>query len=77
MKYENTKAPRMGDRVSMDTAMEVCTDESKLLSFCRVRSFLEAIYLSDITTIDGKYPEEGAIKKGNYEKRSSYVFPKE
>ena len=61
----------------MKMATEVCKDESKLMSFSRVRGFLEAIYLSDITTIDGKYLEEWAVKKGNYEKRSNYDFPKE
>ena len=57
LKYETTKAPRRGDRVLVGMTMEVCKDEGTLLSFCRVRGFLEATYLSDITTIDGKYLE--------------------
>ena len=77
LKYEVTKSPRMGDKVFMEMAMEVCKDESKMMSFSRVRGFLEAIYLSDITTIDGKYLEEWAVKKGAYEKRSNFDFPKE
>ena len=76
LKYEVTKAPRMGDRVLMEMVMEVYKDESKLMSFSRVRGFLEAINLSDITTIDGQYLEEWTIKKGNYEKRSSYKISK-
>ena len=67
----------MGDRALMEMAMKVCKDESKLMSFSRVRGFLEAIYLSDITTMEGKYLEEWAVKKGNYEKRSNCDFPKE
>ena len=58
LKYETTKAPRRGDRVLMKMTMGVCKDEGTLLSFCRVRGFLEVILLSGITTIDGKYLEE-------------------
>ena len=59
LKYKETKAPRRGDRVLMEMAVEVCKHKELLLSFSWVISFLEVTFLSDITPINGKYLEMG------------------
>lgn len=77
LKYEVIKAPRNGDKLLMELAMSVCKDDERMMSFSRVRGFLEAMFLSDITTIDGKYIEEWAVMEGVYENRSNLDYPKE
>ena len=51
--------------------------QEQLKALARVRGFLDAIFLSDIVTADGRYIEQFAIQQGPYRTRSQFIFPKE
>ena len=63
----------------MDVLREACgNDEGHMRSLGRVRGSLEAIFISDLVTADGKYIEQHVIEAGRkMVQRSSYCFPKE
>ncbi len=46
-------------------------------SLSRCRGFLEAIFLSDITTADGRYLEQFVFELAKITSRSKYTFPRE
>ena len=43
--------------------MSACDDMDKVMAAARVRGFLNAIFLSDIVTADGKFIEEHALSE--------------
>ena len=56
----------------------MCDDLDQLTSVARVRGFLNAIFLSDITTADGKLIGQHALSENTeYVRRPSYKFPRE
>ena len=57
--------------------MEWTTNEESLKAIARVRGYLNAIFLSDVTTADGRSMEQFACKKGAWLARSKFVFPRE
>ena len=60
LKYDELPAPRQGDVVIMELAMDTGLDKDDLMSVSRVKGKLGVIFLSDMTTADGKYLEEYA-----------------
>ena len=58
--------------------MEVCDDLDQLKPMAKVRGCFNAIFLSDITTPDGKFIEQHTLsEKTEYVRRPSYKFPRE
>jgi hypothetical protein len=60
LKYDKLPTPRRGDVVIMELAMETGLEKEELMSMSRVKGKLGVIFLSDITTADGKYLEDFA-----------------
>ena len=60
LKYDELPAPRRGDVVIMELAMDTGLGKDDLMSVSRVKGKLGDIFLSDMTTADGKYLEEYA-----------------
>ena len=54
MKYDELPTPRRGDVVIMELAMEAGLGKEELMAMSRVKGKLGVIFLSDITTADGK-----------------------
>ena len=79
LEYDTIPFPRVGDRLIMDLAAERLDDRDKVASISRVRGFLQAIFLSDIVTADGKFLEDFALDPERVLgfPRSTYLFPKE
>ena len=64
--------------IIMEWIMSACDDMDKVMAATRVRGFLNAIFLSDIVTADGKFIEEHALSEiEEYKRRSCYNFPRE
>ena len=61
LKYSELPLPRRGDVVVMEYAMSMGLDKEDLLSMSRVKGKLGVIFLSDMTTTDGKHLERFAI----------------
>ena len=62
LKYNELPLPRRGDVVVMEYAtMSMGLDKEDLLSMTRVKGKLSVIFLSDMTTADGKHLEQFAI----------------
>ena len=78
LNYETMELPRERDMIIMVWIMNMCDDLDKLMAATRVRGFLNAIFLSDIVTADGKFIEEHALSEiEEYKRRSCYNFPRE
>ena len=63
LSYETMELPRERDMIIMVWIMSACDDMDKLMAVARVRGFLNAIFLSDIVTADGKFIEEHALSE--------------
>ena len=57
--------------------MEHEKDVNVLKSLSRVREHLNALFLPDITTADGRFVEQFAVERGEFVKRSKFAFPEE
>ena len=57
--------------------MEHEKDVNVLKSLSRVRGWLNALFLSDIVTTDGKFIEKFAVERGEHIKRSKFEFLEE
>ena len=77
LRYDELPFPQRRDRLIMELAMEMIKDKERLEAIARVRGFLNAIFLSDIVTADGKFLEQFACNKSEHHVRSKFVFPKE
>ena len=58
LKYDELPAPRRGDVVILELAMEAGLDKDDLMSISRVKGKLGVVFLSDMTTADGKHLED-------------------
>ena len=78
LKYEELPPPRRGDVVVMELAMEAGLDKEDLMSMSRVKGKLGVIFMSDMTTADGKHLEDYASDPQTPAKsRSKFNFPRE
>jgi hypothetical protein len=77
MAYPNIALPRERDQVIMDIflSMDLSPDAIQSLSRCRVS--LESIFLSDLTTADGRYLEDFVFNPGGRDRSSTFKFPRE
>ena len=73
LKYNELPHPRCGDVVVMEFAMSMGLDKEDLMSMSRVKGRLGVIFLSDMTTADGKhleyftcYPSEQALPQTKF-----------
>ena len=64
MKFPNIKPPRENDRVFMDIILDHPLDPLEVIEHNRCQVSLQAIFLSDITTADGKYLENFIFAPG-------------
>ena len=70
--------PRQSDVVIMELAMETGLEKEDLMSMSRVKGKLGVIFLSDITTADGKYLEDVACNPQESSwSRAKFNFPRE
>ena len=77
LEYHVIPIPRVRDRVLMEFFMEHEKDVNVLKSLSRVRGWLNALFLSDIVTTDGKFIEKFAVERGEHIKRSKFEFLEE
>ena len=78
LKYSELPLPRRGDVVVMEYATSMGLDKEDLLSMSRVKGKLNVIFLSDMTTADGKNLEQFAIDPQEQdEPQSKFTFPRE
>ena len=77
MKFEEIPLPREKDRLVMEIINERISSEAATRSLNRCRCYLSALFLSDITTADGKYLEQLAMTPSENGTKSRYKFPRE
>ena len=78
LEYSELPLPRRGDVVVMEYAMSMGLDKEDLLSMSRVKGKLGIIFLSDMTTADGKHLEVFALDPRELdEPQSKFIFPRE
>ena len=78
MAYSSIAPPRERDLVLMDIIASRDLDRETVLSLNRCRVYLEeAIFLSDISTADGKYLEDFVFNPGGRGRSSKFKFPRE
>ena len=77
MAYPNIAFHRERDQVKMEIffSADLSPDLIRSLGGCRV--VLEAIFLSDLTTVDGKYLEDFVFAPDDRDKASMFRFPRE
>jgi hypothetical protein len=61
----------------MDIIFSHPLNSTEIARLNRCRVYLQALFLSDITTTDGKYLEHFVFDPGGITKRSQYSFPRE
>lgn len=61
MRYDEIPLPREGDELLIDIFDRSNPSEPDALSFCRVRCSLNALFLSDIVTSNGRNLEAFAV----------------
>ena len=77
MKFEEIPLPREKDRLVMEIINERISSEAATRSLNRCRCYLSALFLSDITTADGKYLEQLAMIPSENGTKSRYKFSRE
>jgi hypothetical protein len=77
MKFEEIPFPREKDILVMELIMERILSATAIQSLNRCRCYLSALFLSDITTADGKYLEQLAMIPCENGTKSRYKFPRE
>ncbi len=70
-------SPRERDQVVMELIIGKVLDRKTIGSLSRCRGPIEIIFLSDMTTADGRYLEQFAFKPGSKVAWSNYKFPRE
>jgi hypothetical protein len=75
MAYPDIAFPRERDQVIMEIFLSADLSPDTLGSLRRCWGALEAIFLSDLTTADGKYLEDFVFTPGGREKASTFKFP--
>jgi hypothetical protein len=69
--------PRERDQVVMELIFGKVIDKKTIRSLSRCRGSLEIIFLSDMTTADGRYLEQFVFDPGSKVERSIYKCPRE
>jgi hypothetical protein len=69
--------PRERDQVVMELIFGKVIDKKTIRSLSRCRGSLEIIFLSDMTTADGRYLEQFVFDPGSKVARSKYKIPQE
>ncbi len=64
MKFPSIAPPRENDKVIMDIIVDQPIDPLEIARLNRCRVFLQALFLSDIMTADGKYIENFVFDPG-------------
>jgi hypothetical protein len=77
MKFPTIAPPQESNKVIMDIVFEHHLNTIKVARLNRCRVSLQAIFLSDITTADGKYLEDFVFNPGGKTRQSRYSFPRE
>jgi hypothetical protein len=79
MSYPLIPSPREQDQAIMDIFFSEShdLDTGRIKSLNRCREAMKAIFLSDITTADGKYLEHFVFKPGTDTAATRYIFPRE
>ncbi len=77
MDFKKIPFPRERDQVIMEIffAADLSPEAIGSLGWCR--GALEAIFLSDVTTADGRYLEKFVFDPGCKNSKSTYKFPRE
>jgi hypothetical protein len=76
MAYPSIALPRERDQVLMEIFHSMDLNRETILSLSRCRVSLESIFLSDITTADGRYLEDFVFSPGGRDRSSSFCFPR-
>jgi len=69
--------PRKRDQVVMELIFGKIIDKKTIRSLSRCQGSLDLIYLSDMTTADGRYLEQFVFDPGSKVTRSKYKFLQE
>ena len=77
MAYPSIAPPRERDLVLMEIFASLDLGRETVLRLNRCRVSLESIFLSDITTADGRYLEDFVFNPGDRGRSSSFKFPRE
>ena len=78
LKCSELPFPRRGDVVVMEYAMSIGLDKEDRQSISRAKGKLGVIFLSDMTTADGKHLESFATDpQEQWEPQSNFTFPRE
>ena len=74
MAYPSIALPRERDQVLMEIFQSMDLSQETILSLSRCRVSLESIFLSDITTADGRYLEDFVFSKAEGTDHLRFVF---
>ena len=74
MAYPIIATPREHDQVVMEMFFSESLDAPTIRSLCRCRVALDVLFLSDITTADGRYLEEFVFTPGGRSKHRGSNF---
>ena len=77
IKYDDIPYPRGKDQLVMEVIMASISSKAAVQSLNRCRCYLGALFLSDITTADGKYLEQFVFEQTANSVKSTYKFPRE
>ncbi len=77
MAYPSIPLPRERDQVLMEIFHSLDLNQEIMLSLSRCQVSLESIFLSDITTADGRYLEDFVFNPGGRDRSSLFRFPRE
>jgi hypothetical protein len=77
MSFPTIEPPWERDQVIMEIIFSHSLDPPDIARLNRCRVYLQVLFLSDITTADGKYLEHFIFDPGGTTKRSQYIFPQE
>jgi hypothetical protein len=77
MAYPNIAFPQERDQVIMEIFLSADLSPDSIWSLRQCRVVLEAIFLSDLITVDGKYLKDFIFAPGGRDKASTLTFPHE
>ena len=77
MRYDPILSPREHDELVMNIIMATGMSKAWKASMNRCRGYLGVMFLSDMSTADGKYLEQFTFDPKENSTRSSYKFPRE
>jgi hypothetical protein len=77
MEFSIISLPRERDQVLMENFFAEVHSPETIRSLGRCRGALEAIFLSDVTTADGRYLKKYVFNPGSKNTKSKFEFPSE